>query len=73
MYNPTYFQLTAIGALGEHGQSVVKLVVSPKKPVLEFAIILLKHMEEKLAMVLTKTKILVKRRIAPVRQLTPRY
>ena len=60
MYNPTHFQLMAIGVFGDHGQSAVKLVVSPKKPVLEFAIILLKHMEEKLAMVLTKTKILAR-------------
>lgn len=73
MYNATHFQLTAIGAFGEHGQSAVKLVVSPKKPVLEFAIIPLKHMEEKLAMVLTRTKILVKIMIAPVRPLTPGY
>ena len=45
----------AFGVFGEHGHPVAKLVVLRKRPVLEFAIILLKHMEENLAMALTKT------------------
>ena len=57
----------AIGVFGEHGHPVAKLVVLRKRPVLEFAIILLKHMEENLAMALTKTKILAKRIIVLVR------
>ena len=61
------FQLTAIGVFGEHGQPVAKLVVLQIRPVLEYAIILLQHMEENLAMALTKTKILAKRIIVLVR------
>ena len=61
------FQLTAIGVFGEHGQNVAKLVVLLIRPVLEYAIILLQHMEENLAMALTKTKILAKRIIVLVR------
>ena len=61
------FQLTAIGVFGEHGQNVAKLVVLLIRPVLEYAIILLQHMEENLAMALTKTQILAKRIIVLVR------
>ena len=50
----------AIGAFGEHGHHAVKLVVLPKRTVLEYAIIPLKLMVESLVMVLTKTKILAK-------------
>ena len=48
----------AIGAFGEHGHHAVKLVVLPKRTVLEHAIIPLKLMVESLVMVPTKTKIL---------------
>ena len=65
--NTNCFQLTAIGVFGEHGQNVAKLVVLLIRPVLEYAIILLQHMEENLAMALTKTKILAKRIIVLVR------
>ena len=61
------FQLTAFGVFGEHGQNVAKLVVLLIRPVLEYAIILLQHMEENLAMALTKTKIIAKRIIVLVR------
>ena len=61
------FQLTAIGVFGEHGQNVAKLVVLLIRPVLEYAIILLQHTEENLAMARTKTKILAKRIIVLVR------
>ena len=61
------FQLTAIGVFGEHGQNVAKLVVLLIRPVLEYAIILLQHMEENFAMALTKTQILAKRIIVLVR------
>ena len=67
------FQLTAIGVFGEHGQTVAKLVVLLIRPVLEYAIILLQHMEENLAMALTKTKILAKRIIVLVRALVSGY
>ena len=67
------FQLTAIGVFGEHGQNVAKLVVLLIRPVLEYAIILLQHMEENLAMALTKTKILAKRIIVLVRALVSGY
>ena len=46
---------------------MVKLAVLPKRPVLEYATILLKLMEESLVMVLAKTKILAKKISAPVR------
>ena len=59
----------AVGAFGEHGHSVVKLVVLAKRSVLEYAIILRKLMVEYLVMVLTKTKILAKKTPAPVRTL----
>ena len=52
---------------GEHGHPVAKLVVLRKRPVLEYATILLKLMEESLVMVLAKTKILAKKISAPVR------
>ena len=65
--NTNCFQLTAIGVFGEHGQPVAKLVVLLIRPVLEYAIILLQHMEENLAMALTKTQILAKRIIVLVR------
>ena len=57
----------AIGVFGEHGHPVAKLVVLLIRPVLEYAIILLQHMEENLAMALTKTQILAKRIIVLVR------
>ena len=50
----------AVGAFGEHGHSVVKLVVLAKRSVLEYAIILRKLMVEYLVMVLTKRTIPVK-------------
>ena len=59
--------MTVIGATGKHGHPVVKLAVWPKRPVLEYATILLKLMEESLVMVLAKTKILAKKISAPVR------
>ena len=60
IFNNTHLKLTAIGAFGDHGQHVVKLVVLPKRPVLEYAIILRKLMVEYLVMVLTKRTIPVK-------------
>ena len=45
----------AVGAFGEHGHSVVKLVMLAKRHVLEYAIILLKLMVENLVLALTRT------------------
>ena len=45
----------AIGVFGDHGHSVVKLVMLAKRPVLEYAIILLKLMVENLVLALTRT------------------
>ena len=57
IFNNTHLKLTAIGAFGDHGQHVVKLVVLLKRHVLDYAIILLMHMMENLVMALTKRMI----------------
>ena len=60
IFNYLNLQWMAVGAFGEHGHHAVKLVVLPKRTVLEYAIIPLKLMVESLVMVPTKTKILAK-------------
>ena len=57
----------AIGVFGRHGHPVLKLVVLPKRPVIELVIIHLKLMVENLVMALTKTQILAKRTPVPVK------